>query len=336
MASKNSLVLENLKLSKLGNMELTKVDLSMNVDASADYATNANEYYRKAMIGENSARSRFRQVLGIKDRVKLGNATFSSLIKPGGCDFDPSGSTIKQLTFEVCPLMIGTAVCVEDLETSFVSDQIARGSADFNDKFAFMSYFYETLSMEAAEQMDILTFQGDSTLTGLPADEAYLASCDGLEKKLEDDVTVLKPNTPSEITSTNIIDKLKEARNALPKAVKNRGDFVYMLSTDAYEAYADAISDNKASGQYFVEGVPLTFQGKEVFHAEGASDNTIIAGNWVNFLNIQDMVSDEDGFTVVDFYKTSLTRKIGVRTDFKFNPSFVKGNEVFFHGFVGS
>lgn len=328
--------IENIKFENIG-LELSKADfnenkiqLGMNVDSTALYQTNATKYFREAMIGENSSRSKFRQVLGVKDRVKLGKASFVSLIKPGECDFDPSDSDISQKTFEVCPLMVGTSVCVEDLEIAFMSDQLKKGSNDFSDSFEFMNYFYETLSKTTEQELEYLTFRGN-TAGGGTGSTAYLTACNGLEIKLTSDNDVQKAATASAITSSNIIAKLIEARDSLGTGVKNKSDFVYMLSTNAIEAYRDAVSENKASGQYFVEGVTLNFQGTEVYHAEGASDNVIIAGNWDNFLNIQDLTSDETGFQVVDFYKTRLDRKIGVRTDFKFSPDYVVSEEIFIH-----
>ena len=106
---------KEIKLNKL-KFAITEQMFAMNVDSSALYETNAIEMYRKAMIGENSTRSMFRQVLGIKDRVKLGTVDFSSLIKAGDCDFDPSDSNISQKSFEVCSLMIGSAFCIDSLE----------------------------------------------------------------------------------------------------------------------------------------------------------------------------------------------------------------------------
>jgi len=312
------------------NTKNQSVELDMVVDASADYTTNASDYFRRAMIGENSTRSLFRQILGVKDRVKLGTAVFDSLIKSGACDFDPSNSDISQKTFEVCPLMVSTSVCVADLEVSFISDQLSKGSNNFNDSFAFMNYFYETLSLEHQEEMEYLTFRGDSTGTQTGAN-AYLNTCDGLEVKLGADGTVLKPVTPSAITSANVIDKLIEARDAMPTAVKDRGDFTYLLSTNAMEAYQDAISENQASGQYYVDKITPNFQGVSIVKAPGASDNVLIACNLNNLLNIQDLVTDETGYQVVDFFKTKLDRKIGVRTDFKFSPDFVVGEEIYFH-----
>ena len=133
-----------------------KVELSMNVDSSGLYQTNANEYFINAMIGENSSRSKFRQVLGVKDRIKLGTAVFNSLIKAGDEDFDPSGSDVSQVTFEVTPLMVGTSVNIRDLEIAFISDQLAKGSRDFSDQFAFMSFFYSTLSKNNSKRDGVL------------------------------------------------------------------------------------------------------------------------------------------------------------------------------------
>lgn len=321
---------KEIKFKQL-KFSLKKEMFDMNVDNSALYETNAVEMYKKALFGEESARARYRQITGIKDRFKLGLNEFESVIKPGDCDFDPSDSTISQKTFEVCPIMIGTSICVDSLETSFVSDQLRKGSANFVEPQPFMNYFYETLSDEVNQELEILTFQGQLS-GGATGPNAYLNSCDGLEYQLENDTDVLKPSaTASAVTSTNIISKLVEARNKIPKGVRAKSDFAYQVSTNVYDAYMDAISENKVSGQYYVEAIDLKFQGVPVVRIDGASDNVIIAGQLSNFLNINDLANDANGFNVVDFMKTTLQRKIGVRTDAKFKVSFLRGQEIYFH-----
>lgn len=328
--------LENIKLEMIP-MSFTKEDfnkgnkiqLSMTVDSTAEYETNAQDYFRKAMIGENSTRSRFgKQILGVKDRVKLGTVLFDSLIKAGDCDFDPTGSKVSQKEFVVEPLMAGTSVCIKQLEIAFMSDQLLKGSRNFTDKIAFMDFFYATLAKSLQEEMEILTMQGDkSGATG-----TYLDTVDGLEKQLSNDANVLTPaDTAVAIDKNNVIDALIEARDTLPKAVVNKADFVYIVSPNVYFAYLDAISENKASGQYYSDDMKPNFQGKEIFKSDGASNNIIIATYWDNLANIQDLITDETGFEIVDFYKTRLDRKIGVRTDFKFVPGYINSEEVYFY-----
>ena len=306
------------------------IEMDMTVDASAEYTTNAKEYFRKAMIGEDRTRSKFRSLLGVKDRVKLGGVTTSATaIKAGATAFDPDNTTAVQKTYEVKPLMYGTTVNINELEQAFMSDQLAKGSNNFSDKFEFMNFFYSELEREVEEQMEEITFTGTVGANGV----------DGLETLLAADGTVLVPTVgnggvASAVTDANVIDKLKQARNVLPKAVRKKTDFVYLVSTNVYDALMDAISENKASGLYYLEGQALKFQGIEVYEAEGASDDTIIATYWSNLLNIQDLMDEELGFNIVDFMKTTLDRKIGVRVDFKFQPSYVNSEEVYAHLFT--
>lgn len=318
--------MKEIKLQKLG-FSLTPQMFDMNVDSSALYATNATELYRKALIGENSSRSLFSQIYGVKDRVKLGLVEFDNVVKPGACDWDPSDSDISQKTFEVCAIMMGTSFCISDLEISFISDQIGKGSMDFKEPSAFMSFFYETLSNVVSEELEYLTWRGDSgTYSG-----QYLSACDGLETILEADNTVLGPTAASPVTSTNVISKLIHARNTIPTAVKNKSDFAYMVSVNVYEALLDAVSDNKNSGLYYVEGIELKFQGVPVIKLDGASNDVIVAGQKSNFLFITDLLADVNGWNVVDFMKTTLNRRIGVRTDAKIKFDYKKGDEIYFH-----
>jgi len=305
------------------------VKMAMTVDPSADYATNSQEYFRRAMIGEEKTRGKFRQLLGVKDRVKLGTADADAVaIKAGATTFNPDNTEISQKEFEVKPLMYGTVFDVRSLEIAFMSDQLAKGSNQWSDSFAFMTFFYQTLEATLTEQMELITFSGTVGANGV----------DGLETLLTADATVLKPTAgnggvASAITDLNVIDKLKQARNVLPRAVRRKSDFVYIVAGNVYDALADAVSDNKASGLYYIENVNLAFQGVPIYKADGASDNVIIATYWSNLANVMDLMDEELGFNIVDFMKTTLDRKIGVRVDFKYQPDYVISTEIYFHIF---
>ena len=321
---------ENAKNGIRLNAEGKAIEMDMTVDTTAEYTTNAKEYFRKAMIGEERTRSKFRSLLGVKDRVKLGGLTTSATaIKAGATAFDPDNTTALQKTYEVKPLMYGTTVNINELEQAFMSDQLARGSNNFSDKFEFMNFFYSELEREVTEQMEEITFTGTVAANGV----------DGLETLMAADGNILVPTAgnggvASAVTDANVVAKLKQARNVVPKAIRRKSDFVYIVATNVYDALADAVSENKASGLYYLEGEVLKFQGVEVYKADGASDNTIIASYWSNLLNIQDLMDEELGFNIVDFMKTTLDRKIGVRVDFKFQPSYVNAEEIYFHAFA--
>ena len=307
-------------------IKFDRLGFALNVDANAAYETNAEELYRAALIGADKSRSKFQQIYGVKDRVKLGLVEAASMVKPGACDFDPSDIDISQITLTVCPIMIGTAFCVEDLESSFLSDQIGKGSSDFKQPAAFMNFLYETVANKVDEELELITWQGVSS-TGA----TYIDSCDGLEYKLSIDPTVLSAATASTVTSANVIDKLIEARNAMGVAVRRKSDFTYMVSQNVYDALADAVSTNKASGLYYVENVELKFQGVSVTLADGMSDDVIVAGSLSNFVYATDLLADTQSFNFVDFMKTTLVRKIGLRTDAKINFSYKIGAEIYFH-----
>lgn len=308
-------------------VEGKEIEMAMTVDTSAEYATNAQEYFRRAMIGEESTRSKFRPLLGIKDRVKLGTVSTTALqIKPGATNPSFDNTEASQKEFEVKWLMVATDINIRELEIAFMSDQLAKGSNNFSDKFAFMNFFYESVEKEIEELMEIATFQGTVAANGF----------DGLETLMAADAAVLKPTSgnggvASAVTDANVIAKLKQARNVSPRAVRRLKDFVYIVSGNVYDALADAVAENKVSGLYFVENVNLTFQGTPIYKADGASNNVIIAGAWSNLLNIQDLQDEELGFNIVDFMKTGLIRKIGMRVDFKFQPSYLLAEEIYFH-----
>ena len=316
-------------MNGVASTEGVNANLAMTVDASANYATNAQEYFTRAMIGDEASRTKFRQLLGVKDRVKLGGVTTTGInIKPYAAVFNPDNTTVTQKEYVVKPLMWGTKFDVRSLEIMFVSDQLAKGSNNFSDSFAFMTFFYSEVEKRIKEEMELLTFQGVLATDGV----------DGLETLLAVDGNVLFPTAgnggvASAVTQANVIAKLKQARNVVPVAIRKRQDFVYIVSQNVYDALADEISENKASGLYYLEGETMRFQGREVYLADGASDNTIICTYWENLVNVMDLMSDEVGFNTVDFMGTTLERSIGIRADFKFQPSYVNANEIYLHVF---
>jgi hypothetical protein len=316
-------------MNGVASTEGVNANLAMTVDASANYATNAQEYFTRAMIGDEATRTNFRQLLGVKDRVKLGGVTTTGInIKPYAAVFNPDDTTVTQKEYVVKPLMWGTKFDVRSLEIAFMSDQLAKGSNNFSDQFAFMTFFYAEVERRIQEDMELLTFQGVLATDGV----------DGLETLLAVDGNVLFPTAgnggvASAVTQANVIAKLQQARNVVPVAIRKRQDFVYIVSQNVYDALADEISENKASGLYYLEGETMRFQGRQVYLADGASDNTIICTYWENLVNVMDLMSDEVGFNTVDFMGTTLERSIGIRADFKFQPSYVNSNEIYLHTF---
>ena len=316
-------------MNGVASTEGVNANLAMTVDASANYATNAQEYFTRAMIGDEASRTNFRQLLGVKDRVKLGGVTTTGInIKPYAAVFNPDDTTVTQKEYVVKPLMWGTKFDVRSLEIAFMSDQLAKGSNNFSDQFAFMTFFYAEVERRIQEDMELLTFQGVLATDGV----------DGLETLLAVDGNVLFPTAgnggvASAVTQANVIAKLQQARNVVPVAIRKRQDFVYIVSQNVYDALADEISENKASGLYYLEGETMRFQGRQVYLADGASDNTIICTYWENLVNVMDLMSDEVGFNTVDFMGTTLERSIGIRADFKFQPSYVNSNEIYLHTF---
>lgn len=317
-------MIKEFKLNRTG-LTIKKHEFDMIADSTAAYATNATESFAKALLSDD-VRSRFSQVIGIKDRVKLGLGEFQNVTQAGTCDWNPSDSNVSQKTFEVCPLAFMTEVCIEDLEINYMSDELAKGSNNFSET-GFVSFLWDTFAATISEELSIIAFQGDTSLTG----NTYLNVCDGLEKQLANDTGATKPSVASAVTVSNVILKFTDARNGVPKAVRNKADFVYMAATNVYDALADAVSENKASGIYYIENVKLMFQGVEVIKVEGASDDVLIAGQLSNFKNITDLAGDEHGFSLIDFRTTTGARKIGVRADAKMKVSYLRPEEIWYH-----
>lgn len=159
-----------------------ELKFDLNVQEGAILQTNPQEFYAKAYM-DSDVVDNYRVLPNIKSKVKIAIVMFASLLVESGCTFDEKDSTLDAVEIDVCALSAMTVVCQFDIEQSFVSQQMAAGSNNF-EIAAFMSYYWAEMANEVKEEVELVRWQGDTNGT-FTEEEEFLSLCDGYEVKLD-------------------------------------------------------------------------------------------------------------------------------------------------------
>jgi hypothetical protein len=315
-------------------MATRKLHFSMDVTTPALLQANPREFYKKALLTD-STRTAFRQILNIKEKTKIADLSFGTLLHEAGCDFVGGTSTLDAKEMEPCKIQIGTDVCMYELEDSFLADWMQAGSNGEWMPAEFASHFYEVLGENVAERLEILTFQGDTDYTPDGEDDplAYLALCDGLEKKLcSAEIPVAQNIVGEAITASNVVAELTKIYNQIPKALrKNKADVLWLVSTEIADVYRLAVATQSAE-VYTAQMPQLNFLGYTLTEAQGLSEGVMIASKATNYIFLADLVSDPEDLNIIDLSKTTGDKRIRVRSDFKFGVDYLNDAEWVVYG----
>jgi hypothetical protein len=290
------------------NKEL-KFDLS--VETNALLCPNPIEFYSKAYITENIV-DNFRTLPGIKSATKLANQTFTNVLTGSTCDFGTNTSSLNAIDVDVCAVSALAELCQFDLEASFVSLQMAQGSNGNYQVAEYMSYYWDVMSKEISEEIELIRWTGD--LTG--ATNSFLDLCDGYEVILDNDAAVVDVAATA-TTTANVIDHMTAVVNAMPDSIKSkRGELRFHVSSDIALKYEIAAAlGNTAS--YITQSLGLSFLGIKVVVNEGMSSNKMVLTRKDNLIYAFDGEGDSKALEAVDLSKSVAEPKLRTRTNMK-------------------
>lgn len=295
---------------------MRKLKFDIDVQSNALLCPNPSEWFAKSYIQENVA-DNFRAIPGVKEETKIAKNIFSNLVKTAGCAFEPVDTVLDAEDIDVCKVDVMVQLCQYDVESSFVSEKMAKGDANWQEA-EFLSYFWNELSEAVAEEVQLIRWNGDTALTG----DTSLKVCDGYIKKLASatEASEFVGFTASTFTQANIIGALAGLIAELPEAVKSRKKDVriYMSETNAFY-YALATLGLNTNFNYTGE-LESAFAGYKISIQPGMSDDYIIAGNKNSFGYAFDGEGDAKNLKIVNMMDSTaeplLRARIGMKMGF--------------------
>jgi hypothetical protein len=224
-------------------------ELKFNLEVEQNALLNANpqEFYAKAYL-DSDVVDNFRTLAGIKYKTKIATVLFGSLLKESGCSFDTTGTDrLNAIEIDVAAVSAMAQICQFELEQSFLSAQMAQGSNGDFTVASFMSHYWAEMASEIKEEIELIRWQGDTAGT-FSDEEAFLALCDGYEKKLLAAVTGVTATANG--TGTAATFKVNVGR-------KGNIETVDVLTAGAYSAAPTVLTLANISGG---SGATLTIQ----------------------------------------------------------------------------
>jgi hypothetical protein len=131
----------------------------------------------------------------VKSSTKLSNVVFGQILQAESCAFSAPTDTLDAKTINVTGLSAMMQLCQFDLESSWLSAQMAQGSNGNFEVSSFMNYYWGEAAKHISADIENIRWQGDTTGTGVTA------LADGYEKLLAADTGVVDVTAPTYSTS---------------------------------------------------------------------------------------------------------------------------------------
>jgi len=287
-----------------------KLKFDLDIETNALLCANPNEFYSRAYITEDIV-DNYRTLPGIKSATKLANVTFGNILQSSTCAFSAPTDALDAIDIDVCALSAMAQICQFDLEQSFLSLQMAAGSNGSFEVASFMSYYWETMSMQIGEDVELLRWQGDTDSV-----DDLLSLCDGYLKRLLADAAVVDVANVA-ITSSNVIAQLTAILNAAPATIKRKkADLRFYVSSNIATAYELAAASGNT--QTFVTlPLALTFLGIKMVVAEGLPNDTAVLTLKNNLIYAFDSESDAKALRAVNLNDTVAEPYLRTRANLK-------------------
>lgn len=303
-----------------------KLKFDLTVEPNALLCPNPSEFYSKAYVTEDTV-ANYRPIPGVKSATKIANVLFDNVLKAATCNFSAEGQTLDAIDIDVCSLSAMAELCRFDLEASFVSLQMAKGSNGSFELPAFMAYYWDEMSKEIAQEIAILRWKGDKD----GDTDTFLDLCDGYEKKFNADTDILRPASQVAITSSNVLAEMSKTYAKLPGKVRaQRNDLRFYVSSNVYAAYQLAAAAGNTL-TYVTQSLGDTFLGVKLVIIDGASDDTMVLTNHKNLIYAFDGEGDGKALKAVNLEDSVAEPLLRTRANIKVGFYYTNPTEIVFY-----
>lgn len=308
---------------------MRKLKFDLTVEPNALLCPNPQEFYSKAYITEDVVEN-YRPIPGVKSSTKIANVLFDNVLKPSACNFSAEPQSLDAVDIDVCALSAMAELCRFDLEASFVSLQMAKGSNGSFEVPAFMSFYWDEMAKEIADEIAQLRWKGAvaSPVT------TFLDLCDGYETKFGTDGDIITTGwTPAAITSANVLSQMALVYAALPGKVRaNKRDLRFYVSSNVYAAYQLAAAQGNTL-TYVTESLADTFLGIKLVVCDGMNDNSMVLTNKNNLIYAFDGEDDGKALKAVNLEDSVAEPLLRTRANIKVGFHYVNPTEIVYYSF---
>jgi hypothetical protein len=303
-----------------------KLRFDLDIDASALLQANSEAFYSRAYLNEETV-DNYRTLPGVKYKTKISTVTFGQVLQAENCGWNASDDDLSSVEIDVCGLSAMAEICQFNLEQSFVSLQMTKGSNGDFTVASFMDFYWNEMAKTIAENIEKLRWLGDTTSL-VPA----LALCDGYVKGLLADSAVIDIASPVAITPSNVLAKLALVYAAIPAAViANQEDLRIYVSTPVATAYRAAVAAANTQAN-LTQALEFTYLGIKMVMCPGmGTTSKIVATLKGNLIYSFDAEGDGKALRAINLADTVAEPVIRTRANMKVGFTHVNGGEIVFY-----
>jgi hypothetical protein len=303
-----------------------KLRFDLDIDASALLQANSEAFYSRAYLNEEVV-DNYRTLPGVKYKTKISTVTFGQVLQAENCGWNASTDDLSSVEIDVCGLSAMAEICQFNLEQSFVSLQMTKGSNGDFTVASFMDFYWNEMAKTIAENIEKLRWLGD-TESLVPA----LALCDGYVKGLLADSAVIDIASPVAITPSNVLAKLALVYAAIPAAViANQEDLRIYVSTPVATAYRAAVAAANTQAN-LTQALDFSYLGIKMVLCPGmGTTSKIVATLKGNLIYSFDAEGDGKALRAVNLADTVAEPVIRTRANMKVGFTHVNGAEIVFY-----
>jgi hypothetical protein len=268
---------------------------------SSSYAGEfAGKYLGAALLSASTLDAGAVSILpNIKFKAAMKVGAFSNLVRSADCDFDSttSGLTLTEKVLTPTELQVNLQICKKELHSDWEAAQMGFSAFDSLPPL-FSDYVISRVAAEVAQATE------NSIWSGASGEGNF----DGFSTLLAADATVVDV-TGTTVTSSNVIEEMGKIVDAANAAVLGKEDLTLYVSNNMARAYIRALGgfatnigangvDNKGTTWY--NGGALTFEGINVFVAQGLGDNKAVLAQKSNLFFGTGLLNDRNEVKVID------------------------------------
>ena len=262
----------------------------------------AGKYISAALLsGKTLAEGNITVVPNVKFKQVMKKAATNDIVKNATCDFtDTSTLTLTERILQPEEFQVNLELCKKDFRSDWEAVQMGFSAFD-NLPPSFSDFLIAHVADKVAQRMETNIWTGTNATEG---------QFDGFITTLGADSDVVDV-TGTSSTSANIIEELGKIADAIPSTVYGAEDMAIYLPGNMYRNYIRALGGFGASGlgaagtndqgtQWYNMGAGLSFDGIQVLHAPGLSDNDAVAAQKSNLFFGTGLISDQNEVKVID------------------------------------
>jgi len=239
----------------------------------------------------------------IKFKSVIQRIDTNAILKDATCDFTPTSTVdLTERVLEVKDLQVNLTFCKSQFHSTWQSQEMGFSSFDTLPK-SFSDYLIAYAAAKVAAANEVNIWQGVGTNSG---------EFDGLLTQILAD-----PALPSAqniaggtINAGNVLAAITSVVNVIPAALYGNPNLRIYASQNVVKAYVHALggfsvlatsnSGVNAQGPTWYNNGALTFDGVQIFLAEGLPNNTMVAATVDNLYFGTSLLSDAQEVRVID------------------------------------